>query len=119
MQSGLLENAIQRAERQIITRPVGENFFSQHRAQFVSGFSSPLVGWLVDRLGPRRLILIGGATLAVGLVASSQATELWHMVVLYGIVSLLSPRGKDKPHGSGLGGQRYVIELTISWWTSR
>jgi transposase len=39
------------------------------------------------------------------------------IVVLYGIVSLLSPRGKDKPHGSGLGEQRYVIERTMSWWT--
>ncbi len=57
--------------------------------QFVSGFSSPLVGWLVDRLGPRRLILMGGAMLAIGLLASSQATELWHMVVLYGIVMTL------------------------------
>ena len=58
-------------------------------AQFVSGFSSPLVGWLVDRLGPRRLILIGGVTLALGLLASSQATRLWHMVLLYGIVMTL------------------------------
>ncbi len=58
-------------------------------AQFVSGFSSPLVGWLVDRLGPRRLILIGGVTLAIGLMASSRATQLWHMVVLYGIVMTL------------------------------
>jgi transposase len=39
------------------------------------------------------------------------------IVLLYGIVSLLSPRGKDKPHGSGLGKQRYVIERTMSWWT--
>jgi transposase len=39
------------------------------------------------------------------------------MVVLYGIESLLSPRGKDKPHGSGLGTQRYVVERTMSWWT--
>jgi transposase len=39
------------------------------------------------------------------------------MVVLFGILSLLSPRGKDKPHGSGLGEQRYVVERTMSWWT--
>jgi MFS family permease len=58
-------------------------------AQFVSGFSSPLIGWLVDRLGPRRLIMIGGVTLTLGLLASSQATQLWHMVILYGIVMTL------------------------------
>jgi transposase len=39
------------------------------------------------------------------------------VVVLLGIRSLLSPRGKDKPHGSGLGEQRYVVERTMSWWT--
>ena len=39
------------------------------------------------------------------------------IVLLYGIVSLLSPRGKDKPHGSGLGKQRWVVERTMSWWT--
>jgi hypothetical protein len=39
------------------------------------------------------------------------------LVLLYGIVSKLAPRGKNKPHGSGLGEQRYVIERTMSWWT--
>jgi hypothetical protein len=39
------------------------------------------------------------------------------VVLLYGIESKLSPRGKDKPHGSGLGEQRYVVERTMSWWT--
>lgn len=38
------------------------------------------------------------------------------LLLLYGIRSLLSPRGKDKPHGSGLGEQRYVVERTMSWW---
>jgi hypothetical protein len=38
------------------------------------------------------------------------------IVQMYGIESLLSPRGKDKPHGSGLGRQRYVVERTMSWW---
>jgi transposase len=39
------------------------------------------------------------------------------IVTLYGILALLSPRGKDKPHGSGLGKQRWVVERTMSWWT--
>ena len=39
------------------------------------------------------------------------------IVLLYGIESKLSPRGTDQPHGSGLGGKRYVIERTMSWWT--
>ena len=39
------------------------------------------------------------------------------IVLMYGIASKLSPRGKDQPHGSGLGEQRYVVERTMSWWT--
>ncbi|MEA2777938.1 MAG: hypothetical protein QOF90_3344, partial [Acetobacteraceae bacterium] len=58
-------------------------------SQIVSGVSSPLVGWLVDRLGPPRLILMGGALLTIGLVANAWATELWHIVVLYGVVMTL------------------------------
>lgn len=39
------------------------------------------------------------------------------LVLLYGIRSRLSPRGKSQPHGSGLGRQRYGVERTMSWWT--
>src|SRR3712207_9259060 len=55
----------------------------------MSGATSPLVGMLVDRLGPRRLILIGGCLLAAGMIATSYATALWHVVLLYGVVMTL------------------------------
>jgi MFS family permease len=58
-------------------------------SQMVTGVSSPLVGWLVDRLGPPRLVLMGGALLTVGLLANAWATQLWHIVVLYGVVMTL------------------------------
>jgi MFS transporter, OFA family, oxalate/formate antiporter len=58
-------------------------------SQIVSGVSSPLVGWLVDRLGPFRLILVGGALLTAGLLANAWATQLWHIVLLYGVVMTL------------------------------
>jgi MFS family permease len=55
-------------------------------SQFVNGASSPLVGLLVDRLGARRLILIGGCVLTVGLLLSSQVNALWQVIVVYGVV---------------------------------
>src|SRR5437763_5037552 len=55
-------------------------------SQLVGGASSPLVGYLVDRLGSRRLLLLGGGLLVVGLLASAFVTVLWEIVVLYGIV---------------------------------
>jgi MFS family permease len=58
-------------------------------SQMISGATSPLVGILVDRLGPRRLVLIGGCLLAVGLIASSFANALWQIIVLYGVIMTL------------------------------
>jgi MFS family permease len=58
-------------------------------SQLVSGATSPLVGVLVDRLGPRRMVVIGGILLSAGLLATAQAQALWHVVVLYGVVMTL------------------------------
>lgn len=54
--------------------------------QVVGGISSPIVGTLVDRLGPMRMVLLGGCLLTIGLVGSAMATALWQMVFLYGVV---------------------------------
>src|SRR3954449_7539341 len=54
--------------------------------QLVGGFSSPFVGNLVDRLGTRRMVLLGAALLVIGLVGSAQADALWQVVLLYGVV---------------------------------
>lgn len=37
-------------------------------------------------------------------------------VIAMRIESLLKRRGKDEPHGSGLGKSRYVVERTFSWF---
>ena len=55
-------------------------------SQFVGGTSSPLVGYLVDRLGSRRLVLLGAGLLVVGLFGSAFIGALWQIVLLYGIV---------------------------------
>ena len=55
-------------------------------SQLVAGGSSPLVGALVDRLGPRRLLVLGGVLLFAGLVGSALISALWQDVLFYGIV---------------------------------
>jgi MFS transporter, OFA family, oxalate/formate antiporter len=55
-------------------------------SQLIGGASAPLIGLLVDRLGPRRLVFTGGIILAVGLVISASVSTLWQLIVLYGIV---------------------------------
>jgi hypothetical protein len=45
----------------------GETSIAYSVSQLVAGGSSPVVGMLVDRLGPRRLLLLGGGLLVLGL----------------------------------------------------
>jgi MFS family permease len=58
-------------------------------SQLVGGASAPFVGALVDRLGPRRLVLVGGTVLTLGLLGSAHAGALWQIVVLYGVLMTL------------------------------
>jgi MFS family permease len=55
-------------------------------SQLVAGGTSPVVGMLVDRLGPRRLLLLGSALLVAGLVGCAHMAALWQVVLLYGVV---------------------------------
>src|SRR5262245_5919669 len=62
-------------------------------AQLMSGASAPLIGLLVDRLGPRLLILAGGSLLVGGLLLSASVATLWHLVLLYGGVMTVGANG--------------------------
>lgn len=64
----------------------GESSIAYSVSQLISGVTSPLVGVLVDRLGPRRLVLFGGVLLALGLLASSFVHALWELILLYGFI---------------------------------
>lgn len=57
--------------------------------QVVGGIASPFVGGLVDRVGERRMVLLGGLLLTLGLFGSAQADALWQVVLLYGVVMTL------------------------------
>ncbi len=67
----------------------GEASIAYSVSQLISGATSPAVGILVDRLGPRRLVLAGGLLLAAGLIASAFANALWQIILLYGVVMTL------------------------------
>jgi MFS family permease len=64
----------------------GETSIAYSVSQLVAGGSSPLVGALVDRLGPRRMLLLGGSLLIIGLLGSAMIAVLWQVILLYGIV---------------------------------
>ncbi len=50
------------------------------------GLFAPVGGWLIDRVGPRRVILGCLTTTALGLVAVIFVQELWQLVILWGII---------------------------------
>jgi MFS family permease len=50
------------------------------------GVFAPIGGWLIDRIGARRVILGCLTTIALGLVATVFIQELWQLIILWGIV---------------------------------
>src|SRR5256885_5243811 len=56
----------------------------------IQGVLSPVVGMLVDRLGPRRIMLGGAAVLGVACVLASRIGALWS---LYAVIGVLAATG--------------------------
>jgi MFS family permease len=48
---------------------------------------APLLGRLLDRIGPRYLFPLGGLLILMGYLTSSCATQLWHLYLLYSILA--------------------------------
>jgi MFS family permease len=48
------------------------------------GLEGPLAGWLIDRLGPRRLIVFGVTSVGLGYILLSQIDSLWMFYTVYG-----------------------------------
>ena len=51
------------------------------------GLGGPVSGWLIDRFGVRRTTIAALLLTAAGMAASALATEVWQLVLLFGIVS--------------------------------
>ena len=47
---------------------------------------SPLVGWLGDRYGVRRTMLLGAYLFIIGMVLTGSMTRLWHFYLSFGIL---------------------------------
>lgn len=55
----------------------------------IHGASGPLLGWLVERFGPRVVIATGGVLLAGGLFLGAHITSAWHLYLTIGILTAL------------------------------
>jgi MFS family permease len=51
-----------------------------------SAFFSPIVGWLGDRYGVRRIMIIGAGLFVAGMLLTGTMTHLWEFYLYYGLV---------------------------------
>ena len=65
--------------------------------QVQEGFLGPVAGFLTEKLGPRRMVLIGMTVLGLGFVLFSRIQELWQMYAAFCIMSLGSSLGTWLP----------------------
>jgi MFS family permease len=55
----------------------------------VHGVSGPLLGWAVERFGPRAVIATGGVVLAAGLLAAAHIAAPWQLYLSIGVLAAL------------------------------
>jgi len=67
----------------------------------------PVEGFLVDRVGTRKMVLIGYVLMGLGFIWLGQVKTLWEFYASFMIVSL----------GSGLGGWLAIIAMVNNWFT--
>jgi MFS family permease len=53
----------------------------------VDAVLSPLAGYLLDRYGPKRVVIAGCVALALGLFTSSRVSSLWELYVCFGVIT--------------------------------
>ena len=71
------------------------------------GILGPVEGWLVDRMGTRRMVLIGLTIMGVGFIFMSQVRELWMFYLSFLIMAL----------GQGLGGWLPLNAMLNNWFS--
>ncbi len=78
--------------------------FALARAQ--GSVIGPFEGFLVDRVGIRRMVLIGYSTMGVGFVLLSRIDHVWQFYAAFTVITV----------GSGLGGWLAMITLVNNWF---
>ena len=95
--------------------PERETSFGWSRAELAWAFSltrvegsitGPISGVFIDKLGPRRMIIIGMLPLGAGFLLLGQIQELWHLYAAFIIMSV----------GAGLGTWLPMMTVLNSWF---
>lgn len=81
----------------------GDVALVQSVALLLGGFTGPIVGWGIDRLGPRRFFPACALLAIVGLVLASRARSLPALILTYGVLG-----------GLGLSGLASQANMTVA-----
>ena len=58
-------------------------------AGIAGGVAAPLVGWLLDRVGPRKLFPLAGVMILLGYWSSSYVSGFWQLFIFYSLFAAL------------------------------
>jgi len=67
------------------SRDLTATMFSVHL--LIYGIAAPITGFLVDRTGPRKTMVLGTILMALGLILSRWGNQLWYFWITFGIIS--------------------------------
>ncbi|HEU0114383.1 MAG TPA: MFS transporter [Thermomicrobiales bacterium] len=78
----------------VVLKPMSEQFGGDRAAltgavmvgMIVLSICQPAVGLLVDRIGPKRMVVAGCALIGFSLIPLSRATQLWQVYLVYGVL---------------------------------
>jgi MFS family permease len=76
----------------------------------VHGGFGPVIGWMLRRVGPRRVILTGACLMGFGLWLTAETTEWWHLYLAFGGIAAV---------GVGLAGWIPAVVLIRGWFPNR
>src|ERR1041384_7770402 len=76
---------------------------------FLFGLAAPISGWLLDRYGPRRVMMICLSLLVVGVSGTTFMETYWQLVLLWGVVVGLAAGGVGSVLSATVG-KRWFVE---------
>jgi MFS family permease len=68
---------------------------------------APFGGWLIDRFGPRRVILGSLSTIAIGVSLTVFVSQLWQLIFLWGVILGIAT-GVTPPLGASIASRWFV-----------
>lgn len=89
-----------------LTRAETSAIFSYY--MIVAGIFSIIGGWAFDKYGPRKVIFVMGVIAGTGLILTSRASELWHIIASYSLLL-----------ASGTGATFPIVNSTASRWFNK